>query len=716
MAQKIIFKNKFLSFLILFISFELSSSIDDYFPYDLNPTSANFGETGLMEMPTARLMEEGSLKFGISASYPNEYTYLVASPFSWLEATYRYTEKKNLKYGPASYSGNQSAKDKGFDLKFKVLKESYYFPNLAFGIRDIAGTGTFAGEYLVGSKKIGHIDISLGIGWGYLGQDGNIRNPLISVNENFQGRASLEGQGGKFNYLDWFSGERAAIFGGLEYSLPRYGFNLKLEYDTTNPDLGFSGPPLEVKSRFNFGVTRSFSNLLDLGLSYERGSELRLFFSLKGNFGKKGMVPKVDPPRNVIALNQRQKDRIKSDKGLFYRSLNRNLREESIFLQGATYEESSLDLVIAQNRFRSYPRAAGRAARIASALSPDEIGKLTIVMMNGDIEISSITLNRYEFDKANNYKSSGREVLSTSKLGSLGGTPTYLETDFQPTVKFPEIFLSMSPALKHQIGGPEAFYLGQLWWRVDTTVKFKRGLSLHTVLGFDIYNNFHEFANPSYSTIPHVRSDIQDYLAEGENNIARMKVDYLWSPGKDWFARLDVGLLEEMFGGYGGEIYYRPFNSNFSTGFSWHHVKQRAYRQRFKFRDYKTGTGHIGLYYDFPKGIQSQLFIGKYLAGDKGVTLDVSRRFKTGFTLGIFATKTNLSEIEFGEGSFDKGFYFAIPLDMFYPTYQPGVITFGLHPLTKDGGAMLNHHNGLYGLLGDTNKRSLLRDWSDFLN
>ena len=153
MAQKIIFKYKFLSFLILFISFELSSSIDDYFPYDLSPSSSNYGETGLMEIPTARLMEEGSLKFGISASYPNEYTYLVASPFSWFEATYRYSEQKNLKYGPASYSGNQSLKDKGFDVKFKLLNESYYFPNLAFGIRDIAGTGFFSGEYLVGQKK-----------------------------------------------------------------------------------------------------------------------------------------------------------------------------------------------------------------------------------------------------------------------------------------------------------------------------------------------------------------------------------------------------------------------------------------------------------------------------------------------------------------------------------------------------------------------------------
>ena len=44
-----------------------------------------------------------------------------------------------------------------------------------------------------------------------------------------------------------------------------------------------------------------------------------------------------------------------------------------------------------------------------------------------------------------------------------------------------------------------------------------------------------------------------------------------------------------------------------------------------------------------------------------------------------------------------------------------GNITFGLHPLTKDGGAKLIQHNLLYSLLADTNERSILRDWSDLL-
>ena len=104
------------SLIFILSSLSILGSIDDYFPSQPIPSSSNVGETGLMVMPNARFMEEGVLKIGISASYPQEFTSIVASPFSWMEATYRYTEIENLLYGPANYSGNQSYKDKGFDI------------------------------------------------------------------------------------------------------------------------------------------------------------------------------------------------------------------------------------------------------------------------------------------------------------------------------------------------------------------------------------------------------------------------------------------------------------------------------------------------------------------------------------------------------------------------------------------------------------------------
>ena len=98
----------------------------------------------------------------------------------------------------------------------------------------------------------------------------------------------------------------------------------------------------------------------------------------------------------------------------------------------------------------------------------------------------------------------------------------------------------------------------------------------------------------------------------------------------------------------------------------------------------------------------------EYLAGDKGATIDLSRRFNSGFLLGIFATKTDVPKEIFGEGSFDKGFYFSIPTQLFYSDFRTGNISFGLHP-NKDGGAILNQQHSLYSILADTNRNSALR-------
>ena len=43
---------------------------------------------------------------------------------------------------------------------------------------------------------------------------------------------------------------------------------------------------------------------------------------------------------------------------------------------------------------------------------------------------------------------------------------------------------------------------------------------------------------------------------------------------------------------------------------------------------------------------------------------DSSRSFKNGTEFGVFFSKTNVSTEEFGEGSFDKGIFFNIPISL----------------------------------------------------
>ncbi len=694
---------------LLLISFNLSSSINDYYLHKVESNPSNIGLTGLLETPNARFMGPASLRFTFSSSFPNEFTTVTATPFSWMEASYRYTEVKNKLYGPSNYSGNQSWKDKAFDLKVKIYDESRYIPAVALGLIDLAGTGVFSSEYLALSKEIGSFDLSLGLGWGLLGSAGNISNPFSEINEKFDNRVRVTELGGDFNLQNYFRGD-TAVFGGLEYNLRKYGLRIALEYDTTNPDKNTFNP-VDVESRINFGLNYSYSENINAGFAFERGSNFRLFFSLKGSFLRDTI--KKPKPKRVISLNAEQLTKSRKDEGIFYRSLNKSLRDETIYIQGASLNKDSVEVAVATPRFRSLPRTVGRTARIVSALSDDQIEEITVRTMNGDLEVAEFKINRKEFDSTDNKKGSVTEVINKSFVNSSSNPPFYESSDFKPRVKFPDFTWSMSPALKHQIGGPEGFYLGQLWWRTDTTLKLRRGISLYTSFGINIYDTFSDFNNPSDSQLPHVRSDIQDYLSEGKNNIQKMKLEYMFSPYKDVFVRADFGLIEEMFGGIGGEIYYRPFNKRFSAGLAFHKVKQREYKQMFGFRDYETNTGHLAFYYDFLEGVSAQIYAGKYLAGDKGLTLDLSRRYRSGFSLGVFATKTNVSSEVFGEGSFDKGFYFSIPTKLFYPDYRTGNISFGLHPLTKDAGSFLAVHNSLHSILGDSNRHNIFRDIDD---
>ena len=126
--NKLILKNLFfIKVFLLFISGSIHASIEDYFQYKIEPSASNYGNTGLLEIPNSRFMNEGSLRLSFSSSYPNEFTSITASPFNWFEATYRYTEIKNRNYGPSFYSGNQTYKDKSFDVKIGIIMKLIIF-------------------------------------------------------------------------------------------------------------------------------------------------------------------------------------------------------------------------------------------------------------------------------------------------------------------------------------------------------------------------------------------------------------------------------------------------------------------------------------------------------------------------------------------------------------------------------------------------------------
>ena len=139
-------------------------------------------------------------------------------------------------------------------------------------------------------------------------------------------------------------------------------------------------------------------------------------------------------------------------------------------------------------------------------------------------------------------------------------------------------------------------------------------------------------------------------------------------------------------------LYFKP-NNNYSFGFEIFNVRKRDYEWRFGYLDYENTTFTANLFirnfgsipFDF------KLSAGEYLAGDIGSTVEFSRSLSMGLGRRI-CNFTDVSFEQFGEGSFDKGIFFDIPI---YGNF----INYTWRPLTKDPGARLNRRNSLHDLL-----------------
>lgn len=376
---------------------------------------------------------------------------------------------------------------------------------------------------------------------------------------------------------------------------------------------------------------------------------------------------------------------------------------------------------VVPKKYRQYARNVGRAARIVANNAPPPVEEIEIVTMNGGLETGRVTIMRRDLEDAVMAKGSPEEIWGKAIVkgpqGELepwsGGNDGIIRNNR----RYPNFSWRIRPALRQHVGGPDAPYLFQIWLATSANVELYRGLSVNGTLGKNIYSDLQEITLGSDSQLPKVRSDIKNYLQEGEDgNIVRLQLDYQFQPFPDLFARVSAGLLEEMFAGVNAEVLYRPFGSRLAIGADIARVRQRDFDQRFTFRDYEVTTGHLNLYYKLPwYGLQAETHTGQFLAGDRGTQFVISRAFDSGMTLGAWATFTNVSAEEFGEGSFDKGFYVTIPFDLFLTSSTRRRGTFAFRPLTRDGGQILAGSKRLYGLVDEGNLDIISRNWRDLL-
>ena len=132
----------------------------------IDPLPSNTGQTGLINMPDARLAPDGTWRTGYSFDRPYHDLWSSISFLPWLEASFRFTRIQGVPGFPDRPDTNYGDyKDKAFDLKVRLLDERPYWPQIVLGGQDVGGgTGLFSTAYAAASKRFGEFDLTLGYG------------------------------------------------------------------------------------------------------------------------------------------------------------------------------------------------------------------------------------------------------------------------------------------------------------------------------------------------------------------------------------------------------------------------------------------------------------------------------------------------------------------------------------------------------------------------
>lgn len=681
----------------------------------------SFGQIGLIQTPSANIMDEGSVHLTTNVNDIWKFGTMTASPFNWFEASYFYYRPRDLIWEGTRARGDYL--DKGFNLKVLYRPKNKYLPNFAIGLDDFAGTGFFTKEYLVATKNHQNIRYSLGIGWGKFASGNNFENPLKIFSEKLSYRPISSDNyqlGGAPSYDQWFRGN-ASIFGGLEWVIPKSkGVILKVEYDPfdyfdfsagNRPDALFN---LRKKdSSINLGLSYELNKYVTLQSSFIKGNTFNFSFTLGSTFNGKGVKKeKFNPKISNSSTNNsdRWENRSVASKRSFYIDLLDNLNTNKFWLQTANVEDSKIDTVIMAENHLNHIRSSSRAASIIKSVSDNHNLKtkmINISHMNEGVEINKIS---YLANKVNNDIEIFELIKEYSKFQA-GDKIKSSNNEFKPSLPLPMIFSEITPVFLTHIGVPEKFLTSGLAIRHSSQTLFKRNLILTSELNLSIDNNFRNSISGNASLLPYVRTDIVQYLKGGKEYITRLQLDHMYSPAPEVYTHLMGGIFEAMYGGIGIEMLYKPFDKRYTVGFNIFEVKKRGFDQKFKFLDYQTSTGHINFTYELLNGIKADISYGRYLAKDDGFTFDFSRRSSSGFKAGVWVTQTNISAQVFGEGSFDKGFYWQIPFDTFTGKYSGRHLDYMLRPLTRDGGQKLMFGKSLNGSIFNSNQLELNRDW-----
>jgi len=625
------------------------------------------------------MMNDGEFKIAMSRQTVADIYSLNYQITPWLESTFRYTI-----FNPDDVTGSgDNLFDRSYEIKLRLIRERRLFPQIAIGIRDVLGTGAWGSEYLVASKAFGPLDLTLGAGWGRLAERNAFSNPLTNIADGFETRSANIGRGGKVSFNNFFSGPDVGLFGGFSYELENWNTKLLVEYNSDSFRRERNLGTIPDASPISYGVEWEPAPGLAIGINRQQGNQTGFYISASLN--TKAEAPRRSQNLVVPVSSNLAQEVIGAELNSWYGRLLVDVESAGMLLRSADVSSDfkTASFEISNQQYSLMADGINRFLTLAEIHLPREVETIEVILNEGGIRSNAVLYQRQFGDRQITW------LASEDLIEIIPGSPIINPTT-RTLYRIPNVTFGADVSTRLSLFDPDRPARYQVMLKTSAAADLGNYFSLYASYNWDIDNDFDTINRGANSVLPHVRSDIARYLKEGDTGLDSLYLQKKGNMGRDFYYRAYSGYLEEMYAGIGAEFLYSPFSSRLAFGLNLNWVKQRDYDKGFDLLDYSVLTGHVSAYWATPwYNYDVAVHVGRYLAKDLGATIEVRRTFDNGWVVGAFATFTDVSAADFGEGSFDKGIFFRVPLDQILPGNTRASYSNTIRSIQRDGGQSL---------------------------
>jgi len=261
---------------------------------------------------------------------------------------------------------------------------------------------------------------------------------------------------------------------------------------------------------------------------------------------------------------------------------------------------------------------------------------------------------------------------------------------------------SFAPRIRTFLNNKKGFFKFKGVVEARGDYRLWQGARLSGAYEITLFNQWDELAFHAYEADA-TRTDIADYEQNSSPRLAMLAVDQHMRLPYGVQGRASAGLFESAYAGFGGELFRFFQDGRWGIGVESETVRKRDIEDNFKLRnDPKRWftTGFINLYGQLlPQvGLEGGLKIGRFLAGDPGVRVELRRSFKY-FTLGAWLTMTDTDQFTAAKNraaTEQKGVYIKVPLAIFQDHDGRGFFHYMMTSFTRDPGQLVRQPSSLY--------------------